>query len=99
MDPIAEIGLPDLSEDDLEQLVQDCEAEVTNFILGKVPQKSIEEISVVCSLDLDEKLDLEISIEITQKYQTEHNLDEIVAQATQQGTEWIEKRLLEMKSD
>jgi hypothetical protein len=99
MDSIVNIGLPELSEDDLEQLVQDCSAEVTNFITGKIPQKSIEEISVVCSLDLDEKLDLDISIVISQKYQTGHDLEEIVDQATLHGTEWLEKRLVEMKSN
>jgi len=94
-----EIGLPCLNDQQIENLAEECEDEITNFILGKVPKKSIAEISVSCILELDEELSVDVQLDLEQSYDTGHQLDEILDAATKFGTEWLEKRLKEMKTD
>ncbi len=98
-DNFTEIGLPLLSEDDLESLAEACENEVTNYLLSRIPQKSIEELSVSCSLEFTNKLDVDIAIDISQKYDNGQDLDVLVTQAAEFGMSWLEKELREMKGD
>lgn len=93
-----EIGLPSLNARLIESLAEDCEDEITKFILGKIPRKSVAEISVSCILEFDEELDVDIQIDLEQSYDTGDNLDEILDAATRYGTEWLEKRLKELKA-
>lgn len=101
MNPVLEIGLPTLTEEHVEALAQDCEAAVTQRLFILVPEKSISDLSVSCTLDLspDGQLDLDLEIILEQKYETGHALDDIVSQVTEYGSEWLEQRLLEMKAD
>jgi len=94
-----EIGLPSLNDQQIESLAEECEDEITKFILGKIPKKSIAEISVSCILEFDEELDVDVQIELEQSYDTGHQLDELLDSATRYGTEWLEKRLKELKAD
>ncbi len=97
MNPVIEIGLPELSESDLEQLTEECEAAITQYIFDKVPKKSISELTVTCILDLDETLEFEVQLDLAQEYDTGHSLDDILEGANKFGTEWLEKWLAEMK--
>ena len=99
MKPIVEIGLPDLHAEDLDVLIEGCEQEVSEFILESIPSKSISELSVSCSLELNSELDLDFQITLIQQYDTGHNLDELINQAMDLGAKWLEKRLVEMKKD
>lgn len=99
MKPIVEIGLPELDEERIGQLAEQCEQEISKFIFDRIPQKSIEELSVSCSLNLTDILDLDIMIEITQKYDTGINLDDVIESASDYGSMWLEKRLMELKTD
>ncbi len=94
---VTEVGLPDLSEDDIHRLAEECEGEITRFILRMVPEKSIDELIVTCSIDLSDVLTLDVDIELSQKYSTGHSLDEVIEQAAEHGQDWLEQRLLEMK--
>lgn len=94
-----EIGLPSLNAQQIENLAEECEDEITKFILGKIPKKSLAEISVSCILEFNEELDVDIQIDLEQNYDTGHQLDEILDSATRYGTEWLEKRLKELKAD
>ena len=98
MNPVFEIGLPELSESDLEQLTEECEAAITQHIFDKIPKKSISELVVTCILDLNETLQFEIQLDLVQEYDTGHPLDDILEGANRFGTEWLEKRLAEMKA-
>ena len=92
-----DIGLQELTEDIIEKLAEECETEISRFILERIPRKSISEMSVSCILDLTTQLDLEISIDITQSYDTGHPIEAIVEEASEYGEKWIKKRLMEMK--
>jgi hypothetical protein len=92
-----DIGLPDLSAEDIEKLGEQCEEEVTNYLLQILPKKSIESMSVSCILDLRETLEIEIDLDISQKFDTGHDVDELLELATQHGIQWLESRLREMK--
>lgn len=94
-----EIGLPSFNDQQIESLAEECEDEITNFILSKVPKKSIAEISVSCVLELDEELSVDVQLDLEQSYDTGHQLDEILDAAAKYGTEWLEKRLKELKTD
>ncbi|MHA2141081.1 MAG: DUF3194 domain-containing protein [Candidatus Thorarchaeota archaeon] len=94
-----EIGLPSLNDQQIESLAEECEDEITNFILSKIPKKSIAEISVSCILDFDKELDVDVQLDLEQSYDTGHNLDEILDAATRYGTDWLENRLKELKVD
>lgn len=94
-----EIGLPSLSDQQIEALAEECEDEITNYILGKIPKKSIAEISVSCVLELDEELNIDVQLDLEQNYDTGHHLDEILDAATKYGTDWLEKRLKELKAE
>jgi hypothetical protein len=94
-----EIGLPSLNDQQIESLAEECEDEITRFILDKIPKKSIAEISVSCILEFDKELDVDVQIDIEQSYDTGHTLDEILDTATKYGAEWLEKRLKELKAD
>jgi hypothetical protein len=94
---IAEIGLPPLSEDEIAQLAEECEKEITEYILRQVPKKSIEELSISCSLQLTTELDLDTQVEILQKYSTGHDLTFVVDSAVEFGADWLERRLVELK--
>jgi len=99
MNTIIDIGLPDISEEAIEQLAEDCEAHVVEFIQSQISEKSIESLFISCSLDLvNGQLDVEIDIDISQSYDTGHNLDYIIQQASDYGVDWLEKRLMEMKN-
>ena len=99
MNTIIDIGLPDISETTIEHLAEECEAQVIDFIRGKVSEKSIETLLVSCSLNLvNDQLDIEIDIDISQRYDTGHNLDDILREANDCGVVWLEKQLMEMKN-
>ena len=98
MSVIIDIGLPDISEDIIEQLAEECEVQVTDFIKRKVPEKSVEVLFVTCSLNLvDGQLDVNLDIDISQAFDTGHDLDALLQDAMDCGVEWLEKKLMEMK--
>ena len=98
MSPTLSIGLPDLSEEAIEKLAEECEAEVSKFILKKIPEKSIDTMFVSCSLELvDKQLNLDVQLEIRQLFDTGHSLDDLLQEATDFGVEWFENQLTEMK--
>ena len=99
MKQVVEIGLPILSEEDIEQLTENCEEEIARFIFNQLPEKSIEELAVSCTLEMDSELDVDIEIAISQKYDTGQDLDALAEAASEHGLKWLEERLLEMKSD
>lgn len=92
-----EIGLPDLSEEDVEKLAEECEARITEFILTKVPKKSVTELYVICSLQLGDQLDLDVQLDISQDYDGGIPLEELLDEATTHGVKWLESRLQELK--
>ena len=98
MSVIIDIGLPDISEDIIEQLAEECEVQVTEFIKNKVPEKSMDVLFVTCSLNLlDGQLDVNLDIDISQAFDTGHDLDDLLQEAVDCGVEWLEKKLMEMK--
>jgi hypothetical protein len=98
MSPILSIGLPDISEEVIERLAEECEAKISKFILKKIPDKSIDTLFVSCTLELvDNQLDLEVELEIDQLFDTGHSLDDLLQEATGIGVDWVEKQLAEMK--
>ncbi len=99
MSPTLSIGLPDMSEEVMEQLAEECEAQVSKYILKKIPEKSIDTLFVSCILELmDGQLDLDVQLEISQVFDTGHSLDDLLQEATDFGVEWLEKQLTEMKN-
>jgi hypothetical protein len=98
MSPTLSIGLPELTEEDLEHLAEECETQVSNFLLKKIPEKSIDTLFVSCTLELvDNQLDLDVQLEINQLFDTGHSLDDLLEEATEFGVEWLENQLTEMK--
>jgi len=98
MSIVLDIGLPDISEDIIEQLAEECEGHVTDFIKSQVPEKSIEALFISCSLSLqDGQLDVNLDIDISQAFDTGHDLDDLLQEAIDCGVEWLEKKLMEMK--
>jgi hypothetical protein len=98
MSIIIDIGLPDISEDTIEQLAEECEVQVMDFIKSQVPEKSLDILFITCSLDLmNGQLDVNIDIDISQVFDTGHDLDELLQEAVDCGAEWLEKKLMEMK--
>jgi hypothetical protein len=98
MSPVLSIGLPELSEEVIEKLTEDCEAQISGFIVKKIPEKSIESMFVSCTLELENgQLDLDVQIELSQVFDTGHSLDDLLQEATDFGVEWLEKQLTEMK--
>lgn len=98
MSTIIDIGLPDLSEDIIEQLAEECEVQVSDFIKNKVPEKSLDVLFITCSLNLlDGQLDVNLDIDISQAFDTGHDLDDLLQEAVDCGVEWLEKKLMEMK--
>jgi len=98
MSVFIDIGLPDISEDIIEQLAEECEVQVTDFIKRKIPEKSVDTLFVICSLNLlDGQLDVNLDIDISQAYDTGHDLDDLLQEAIDCGVEWLEKKLMEMK--
>jgi hypothetical protein len=98
MSPILSIGLPDLSDEVIEKLTEDCEAQISGYIVKKIPEKSIESMFVSCTLELENgQLDLDVQIELSQVFDTGHSLDDLLQEATDFGVEWLEKQLTEMK--
>lgn len=99
MTNIIDIGLPDISEEIIEQLAEECERQVTGFLLKRVPGKSIEDLSVSCALSLlDGQLDVDIDIEIGQGFDTGISLEDVIQEAIDWGVEWLEKRLMGLKA-
>ena len=98
MSVVIDIGLPDISEDIIEQLAEECELQVTDFIKNQVPEKSIDALFVACSLNLsDGQLDVNLDIDISQAFDTGHDLDDLLQDAMDCGVEWLERKLMEMK--
>ena len=99
MNTIIDIGLPDISEEVIGQLAEDCEDHVLEFIRSKISEKSMETLLISCSLNLiDSQLDVEIDIDISQNYDTGHDLDDILKEASDYGVNWLETQLMEMKN-
>jgi len=98
MSPILSIGLPEMTEEVITQLAEDCEAQISKFILKKIPEKSIDTLFVSCALELVEnQLDLDVQLEINQLFDTGHSLDDLLQEATDFGVKWLENQLTEMK--
>jgi hypothetical protein len=98
MSIIIDIGLPDISEDTIEQLAEECEAQVMDFIKSQVPEKSLDTLFITCALNLqDGQLDVNIDIDISQVFDTGHDLNDLLQEAVDCGAEWLEKKLMEMK--
>jgi hypothetical protein len=98
MTNIINLGLPDISDEIIEQLAEECEKQVTDFLLKRVPGKSIEDLSISCTLNLlDGQLDVDIEIDISQGFDTGLSLDELVQEAIDWGAEWLEKQLVGLK--
>ncbi len=98
MSTIIDIGLPDISEDIIEQLAEECEVQVSDFIKNKVPEKSLDVLFITCSLNLQNgQLDVNLDIDISQAFDTGHVLDDLLQEAMDCGVEWLEKKLMEMK--
>jgi 16S rRNA U1498 N3-methylase RsmE len=99
MSPVLSIGLPEISEEVIEKLTEDCEAQISGFIVKRIPEKSIESMFVSCTLEFENgQLDLDVQIELSQVFDTGHSLDDILQEATDFGVEWLEKQLTEMKT-
>lgn len=97
MTPI-NIGLPPISDEELEQLAEKCEAHISQHLLQKIPDKSIEDMFISCVLVFNgDVLDVDIQIEIGQSYDTGLPLEDLVEEAGAVGTDWLEKQLMEMK--
>lgn len=96
-DPV-ELGLPELTEKQIEQLTEECQDEVTRYVLSILPPKSLSELSVVCTIDFDTQLSFRVEIDLSQEYDTGHSVDDITDQAARHGAEWLEKRLRELKA-
>ena len=94
-----DIGLPNLNEEDIEGLAEECEAEISTYILRRVPKKSIEEMSVNCTIELGSELELDVQMDLVQGYDTGLDLDKLLQDATVHGADWLEKRLRELKTD
>ena len=95
---IIDIGLPDISEDLIEQLAEECEVHVMEFIKSQVPEKSLDTLFITCALNLqDGQLDVNLDIDISQAFDTGHDLDDLLQEAMDSGAEWLEKKLMEMK--
>ncbi len=97
MNPVVEVGLPVLDEEIIDTLAEECEQEVTRFILDEIPAKSIETLLITCTLEFDKELHLTIEIDVDQKYETGQDLDVITTRASEHVSEWLEKRLREMQ--
>lgn len=99
MTNIIDIGLPDISEETIERLAEECELQITRYLLEQVPEKSIEDLFLSCTLSLlDGQLDVDISIEIGQAFDTGQSLDDLIQEAIDWGAEWLEKQLMELKN-
>jgi len=98
MSDSVDLGLPELTDEQIEQLTEECQEEVTRYVLSMVPQKSLSELSVVCTIDFETQLNLRVEIDISQEYDTGHSVDDITDQAARHGAEWLEKRLRELKA-
>ena len=94
-----DIGLPDLNEEDIEGLAEECEAEISTYVLRVVPRKSIEELSINCTIELGNQLELDVQMDLVQGYDTGLNLDKLLQDASAYAAEWLEKRLRELKTD
>ena len=82
----------------MEQLTEECEAQISRYVLKKIPEKSIDTLFVSCALELmDGQLDLDVQLEISQVFDTGQSLDDLLQEATDFGVEWLEKQLTEMK--
>jgi hypothetical protein len=92
-----EIGLPDLSEEDVEKLAEECEAKITEFILKKIPKKSVSELYVICSLQLGDQLNLDVQLDVSQDFDGGVPLEELLDEATKHGVKWLESQLQELK--
>jgi hypothetical protein len=99
MTPVVEIGLPELDDEQIDLLTENCEQEISNFILEIVPAKSVEDLTVVCILEKSSQLDVSIEIDISQQYDTGADLDDLVEKATQFGYDWLEGQLQELKKE
>ena len=92
-----EIGLSPMSDDEIESLAEQCEIEVSTYLLKQIPQKSIDEFHVTCILETSEKLDVDITVDISQKYTTSERLEDLINEAIKFGMNWLETRLRGMK--
>ena len=98
MSIIIDIGLPDISEETIEQLAEECEVQVMDFIKSQVPEKSLDTLFITCALNLlNGQLDVNLDIDISQAFDTGHDLDDLLQEAVDCGVEWLEKKLMEMK--
>ena len=97
MPSVVDIGLPELDEEKLDALTEECEQEITTFILNSIPSKSIDEFSVSCILELETDLSLTVDIDIVQKYETGQDLESIINRASEYASEWLEQTLKGMK--
>ena len=92
-----EIGVPDLNEDQLEELTIFLEQEVQKRIFKRIKPKYIENFNLDIVLEKNEDLSLKIDLEIAAINISAKNIDELINSALQSAADSLEQKLQSLK--
>jgi hypothetical protein len=95
---LEEIGLPELTPEQVEELCSIAEEAAREYVLSKVPPKHVETLNISVETDGEKPLTLTVDVEIVlsplmQKYDVQRLADEAVKEAFKSA----EKYLRELK--
>jgi len=95
---LEEIGLPELTPEQVEELCSIAEEAAREYVLSKVPPKRVETLNISVEIDGEKPLTLTVDVEIVlsplmQEYDVQRLADEAVKEAFRSA----EKYLRELK--
>jgi hypothetical protein len=94
---VEELGLPDLTSEQVEQLCLTAEEAARKYVLGRVPSKKIETLNISAEADQTRPLRLAIDLDIELSTPTEgFNVQKIADEAVKEAFASAEKYLREL---
>lgn len=98
MQLVEEIGLPELTNEQIEQLCTIAEDAARKLILSKIPNKSIERLDISIEAEGTKPVDLKVDVDLVLYPQTKtFNSDEIVKEAIKEAFKAGENFLSKLK--
>ncbi|MHA1268678.1 MAG: DUF3194 domain-containing protein [Candidatus Helarchaeota archaeon] len=91
------IGIPDLNEDNLIELVDYIDDSIRNYLFSKIKLKYLDDFNINIELDNDQELSLSINIELFFHKFEIANIDDFLNDAIEIGVKALKEKINDYK--
>ena len=92
-----EIGIPELTEEQIETLSETAEKAARDYVYSKVPQQKISTLDIVVEAAGSRPINVSVEIDLTLSPEAKtYSADRLVNEATERAFEAVEEKLREL---